>query len=57
LAETRKTLDAAVYGMNGAKTQIMQILAQWISSPTSVGNVIALKGGQVLEKRPLPNMV
>jgi ATP-dependent Lon protease len=44
LAETRKTLDKAVYGMNGAKTQIMQILAQWISNPSSVGNVIALKG-------------
>ena len=44
LAETRKTLDKAVYGMNGAKTQIMQILAQWISNPASVGNVIALKG-------------
>jgi ATP-dependent Lon protease len=44
LAQTRKTLDKAVYGMNGAKTQIMQILAQWISNPLSVGNVIALKG-------------
>jgi ATP-dependent Lon protease len=44
LADTRKTLDKAVYGMNGAKTQIMQILAQWISNPDSVGNVIALKG-------------
>ena len=44
LSETRKTLDTAVYGMNGAKTQIMQILAQWISNPSSVGNVIALKG-------------
>ena len=44
LATTRKTLDKAVYGMNGAKTQIMQILAQWISNPDSVGNVIALKG-------------
>ena len=44
LATTRKTLDSAVYGMNGAKTQIMQILAQWISNPSSVGNVIALKG-------------
>jgi ATP-dependent Lon protease len=30
--------------MNSAKTQIMQILAQWISNPTSIGNVIALKG-------------
>lgn len=44
LSQTRKTLDTAVYGMNGAKTQIMQILAQWISNPSSVGNVIALKG-------------
>jgi ATP-dependent Lon protease len=44
LSDTRKTLDKAVYGMNGAKTQIMQILAQWISNPTSVGNVIALRG-------------
>jgi ATP-dependent Lon protease len=44
LADTRLTLDKAVYGMNGAKTQIMQILAQWISNPSSVGNVIALKG-------------
>ena len=44
LANTRSTLDKAVYGMNGAKTQIMQILAQWISNPDSVGNVIALKG-------------
>jgi ATP-dependent Lon protease len=44
LATTRKTLDSAVYGMQGAKTQIMQILAQWISNPQSVGNVIALRG-------------
>jgi ATP-dependent Lon protease len=44
LGQTRKTLDKAVYGMQGAKTQIMQILAQWISNPRSVGNVIALRG-------------
>lgn len=44
LSDTRKSLDKSVYGMNGAKTQIMQILAQWISNPASVGNVIALKG-------------
>lgn len=44
LAETRKTLDGAVYGMNSAKTQVMQLLAQWISNPSSVGNVIALQG-------------
>ena len=44
LEESTKTLDTAVYGMVSAKTQIMQILAQWMSNPSSVGNVIALKG-------------
>jgi ATP-dependent Lon protease len=44
LSETRSSLDKAVYGMEPAKTQIMQILAQWIANPGSVGNVIALKG-------------
>jgi ATP-dependent Lon protease len=44
LANTRDMLDKAVYGMPMAKTQIMQTLAQWISSPGSLGNVIALKG-------------
>jgi ATP-dependent Lon protease len=44
LADTRDALDGAVYGMEPAKTQIMQVLAQWIANPESVGNVIALKG-------------
>ena len=44
LSTTQGTLDKAVYGMNAAKTQIMQIVAQWIANPESVGNVIALKG-------------
>jgi ATP-dependent Lon protease len=44
LGESRKTMDQAVYGMTAAKTQVMQVLAQWISNPESVGNVIALKG-------------
>jgi ATP-dependent Lon protease len=44
LTETRLSLDKAVYGMQPAKTQIMQLLAQWIANPSSVGNVIALRG-------------
>lgn len=44
LSETRDSLDKAVYAMQPAKTQIMQLLAQWIANPGSVGNVIALKG-------------
>jgi len=44
MRESRITLDRAVYGMAKAKTQIMQVLAQWIASPKSIGNVIALQG-------------
>jgi ATP-dependent Lon protease len=44
LKTSRSTLEKATYGMLPAKTQIMQILAQWISNPDSVGNCIAMKG-------------
>jgi len=44
LQESRKTLDTAVYGMLNAKTQIMQVISQWIANPDSIGNVIALQG-------------
>ena len=44
LSDTRDALEKAVYAMQPAKTQIMQLLAQWIANPGSVGNVIALKG-------------
>lgn len=44
LSDTRESLDKAVYAMQPAKAQIMQLLAQWIANPGSVGNVIALKG-------------
>jgi len=44
MRESKNTLDKAVYGMPAAKTQIMQVLAQWIANPDAVGNVIALQG-------------
>lgn len=44
LTDAQQTLDAAVYGMQPVKTQVMQILAQWIANPGAVGNVIALRG-------------
>lgn len=44
MKQSRDTMNKSIYGMNGAKTQIMQILAQWVVNPNSVGNVIALKG-------------
>jgi ATP-dependent Lon protease len=44
LQDSRKFLDKAVYGMLNAKTQIMQVISQWIANPDSAGNVIALQG-------------
>lgn len=44
MKNSRDIMDTAIYGMEGAKTQIMQIIAQWIVNPNSVGNVIALQG-------------
>lgn len=44
LANARKELDKATYGMIPAKMQIMQTLAQWVSNPDGIGNCIAMKG-------------
>ena len=50
LKHARGKMDKATYGMLPAKTQILQILAQWISNPTSVGNVIAMRGSMGVGK-------
>ena len=44
MVTARNEMDEHIYGMNGAKTQIMQMISQWIVNPKSVGNVIALHG-------------
>jgi len=44
LKDARAKLDKATYGMEPAKMQIMQTVAQWISNPSSVGNCIAMAG-------------
>jgi ATP-dependent Lon protease len=44
MVRAKQTMDKHIYGMNAAKLQIMQIIAQWIVNPSSVGNVIALQG-------------
>ena len=40
----KKYLDEAVYGLEDAKMQIMQMMGQWISNPNSLGTAIAIKG-------------
>jgi ATP-dependent Lon protease len=41
---SKTTLDQAVYGLNDAKLQIMQMVGQWISNPGAMGSAIAIKG-------------
>jgi hypothetical protein len=40
----KKILDECTYGLNDAKMQIMQVLGNWISNPTSMGTAIAIRG-------------
>jgi ATP-dependent Lon protease len=56
MKESRIILDDAVFGMAPAKTQIMQVLAQWIANPQSAGNVIALHGPAGVGKTSIANM-
>ena len=44
MENAKTTLDSVVYGMDDAKHQIMQMIGQWISNPTSVGTAIAIQG-------------
>jgi len=40
----KNTLDEAVYGLNDAKMQIMQMMGQLITNPNSIGTAIAIQG-------------
>jgi ATP-dependent Lon protease len=44
MGNAKNILDSAVYGLNDAKLQIMQMLGQLITNPSSVGTAIAIKG-------------
>ena len=44
MAVALKTLDEAVYGLNDAKMQIMQLLGQLITNPKAIGTAIAIHG-------------
>ena len=44
IQSSENILDKAVYGMKDAKMQFMQMLAQWISNPVSIGNSVAIRG-------------
>ena len=44
MASAQKTLDEAVYGLNDAKMQIMQMLGQLVTNPQAIGSAIAIHG-------------
>jgi ATP-dependent Lon protease len=44
MENAQKTLDSAVYGLNDAKMQIMQMLGQLLTNPKAIGTAIAIHG-------------
>ena len=44
MENAKQTLDNAVYGLNDAKMQIMQMLGQLITNPSAIGTSIAING-------------
>jgi ATP-dependent Lon protease len=44
MEQSKNILDSAVYGLNDAKMQIMQMLGQLITNPGALGCAIAIKG-------------
>ena len=44
MVNAKNTLDKCTYGLDDAKMQIMQMLGQWLSNPSSTGTAIAIKG-------------
>lgn len=44
MENAQKTLDGAVYGLNDAKMQIMQMIGQLLTNPKSIGTAIAIHG-------------
>jgi ATP-dependent Lon protease len=44
MQESQQILDNAVYGLNDAKIQIMQMLGQLVTNPSAIGSAIAIHG-------------
>ena len=44
MENAQKTLDNAVFGLDDAKMQIMQMLGQLVTNPQAIGSAIAIKG-------------
>lgn len=53
MKNTRSILDQTVYGLVDTKVQLMRIIAQWITNPSSNGNCIGIQGPAGIGKTSL----
>jgi ATP-dependent Lon protease len=53
LYDVNSTMEKSVYGHTEAKNKILQVVSQWISNPSSSGNIIALQGPPGIGKTSL----
>lgn len=53
LKSVKSTLDEAVFGHQDAKDDIIQLVAQWISNPSSIGQVLGITGDKGVGKTQL----
>ena len=44
MTKAKVVLDNAVFGLDDAKLQVMQMIGQWIANPSAIGTSIAIKG-------------
>lgn len=44
MTDARTKLDSVAYGLDDAKTKLMEVLGQWVANPQATGCSIALKG-------------
>lgn len=53
MENVHKNMEAAVYGHDDAKLQILQFVSQWIANPTAHGNVLSIHGPPGIGKTSL----
>lgn len=53
VTQVRDNMDAAVYGQDEAKLQILQFVSSWIANPKGAGNVLSIHGPMGVGKTTL----
>jgi ATP-dependent Lon protease len=53
VTKVRENMDAAIYGQDEAKLQILQFVSNWIANPKGAGNVLSIHGPMGVGKTTL----